>query len=93
MQMVGLAACPESPMWLDWVGRKPEAQKARQKLLGAAAEAIDSLESLPAGSEGLDEANFPLTERRSGSGSISGAEQVSQTAPFKTSIASLSKVC
>ncbi|KAK9866097.1 hypothetical protein WJX84_006291 [Apatococcus fuscideae] len=75
-QMVGLAACPESPMWLDWVGRKPEAQKARQKLLGAAAEAIDSLDSLPADSEGLDEANLPLTERRSGSGSISGAEQV-----------------
>lgn len=76
LQMLGLAACPESPVWLEWVGRGPEAQKARQKLLGAAANAVEASGESAADERGDEEATQPLTDRSSGSGSLSNSEQV-----------------
>ena len=74
--MLGLAACPESPVWLEWVGRGPEAQKAWQKLLGAAASVADASSESAADERDDEEATQPLTARSSGSGSLGNGEQV-----------------
>lgn len=75
-QGLGLAACPESPVWLEWVGRGPEAHKALQKLLGAAAGAVEASAEQASDGRGDEEATQPLAERSSDSGSLSNGEQV-----------------
>ena len=74
--MLGLAACPESPVWLDWTGRGSEAHKARQKLLGAAAGAMDVVSVPGPDDTGSEDAMLPLTERPSDTGSMAASEQV-----------------
>lgn len=63
-------------MWLEWVGRGPEAHKARQKLLGAAAGAGEAGADQAADGRGDEEATQPLAERSSETGSLSNSEQV-----------------
>ena len=75
-QGLGLAACPESPVWLEWVGRGPEAHKARQRLLGAAAGAAEASTEQSTDGRGDEEATQPLAERSSENGSLSNSEQV-----------------
>ncbi|KAK9819874.1 hypothetical protein WJX72_003513 [[Myrmecia] bisecta] len=35
VQLLALAVCPESPIWLEWVGKIDAANQARRRLLGA----------------------------------------------------------
>ena len=48
LQAASMAACPESPVWLEMVGRGQEARRMWQFLLGAAG---DSMGGLPPGRE------------------------------------------
>ena len=76
MQGLGLAACPESPIWLDWTGRGSAAHKARQKLLGAAAGSLETVAPAAPDAGSSDEAMLPLHERPSETGSLTASEQV-----------------
>ena len=57
MQMLGLAVCPESPVWLRWVGRSQQALAAEKQLLGARWEAEGESALAPGG--GAEEPLIP----------------------------------
>ncbi|KAL3148888.1 hypothetical protein ABBQ32_001758 [Trebouxia sp. C0010 RCD-2024] len=48
MQAVGMSFCPESPVWLEWIGKTEDAWRAKGQLQGQVASALPQVSNLGA---------------------------------------------